>query len=330
MADVLSILDGEIPALMVAIAGWLDAKSHRSASAKTARAYSDGLRAFRSVALAAGIDLDGDAGQLALLAQAWAGRNDPAPATYNQRLAILSSFYTYGQRYGLLSHNPIARVERRPVQPYAGASALNYADLKRRLAAIGRSTLAGQRDYALLAVGLQVGRRVSELAGLRWRHLHVAAASVPGTAADQFTIVWERTKGGKTARDQLTRPVSVALMLWLQHFYGAQFGDLPADAAVWCSLARQNRGAPLTTQAIADVCAKHLGTSKVHTLRHTFARAMEDAGAKVSEIQSRLGHSSLATTGRYLAALRSAENRHADAIVGLFGIGEEELLEELS
>jgi len=30
------------------------------------------------------------------------------------------------------------------------------------------------------------------------------------------------------------------------------------------------------------------------------ARAMEDAGAKVSEIQARLGHDSLATTGRYL------------------------------
>jgi integrase len=317
-------MSDEVPPLAVAIAGWLDAKSQRSASAKTARAYSDGLHAFRAVALAAGIDLDGDAGQLALLAQAWAGRNDPAPATYNQRLAILSSFYTYGQRHGLLSHNPIARVERRPVQSYASAAALDYATLKRRLAAIDRSTLAGQRDYALLAVGLQVGRRVSELGGVRWRHLHLAAAGVPGAAVDQISVVWERTKGGKTARDQLTQPVSAALMIWLHHFYGAQLGDLPPDGAIWCSLARQNRGAPMTTQAIADVCAKRLGTSKVHTLRHTFARAMEDAGAKVSEIQARLGHSSLVTTGRYLAALRSDENRHADAIVGMFGIGGED------
>ena len=47
---------------------------------------------------------------------------------------------------------------------------------------------------------------------------------------------------------------------------------------------------------------------------------MEDAGAKVSEIQARLGHASLATTGRYLAALSQADNAHAEAIVGLFGI----------
>lgn len=47
---------------------------------------------------------------------------------------------------------------------------------------------------------------------------------------------------------------------------------------------------------------------------------MEDAGAKVSVIQSRLDHTSLATTGRYLAALRQAENEHADALSRLFGI----------
>jgi integrase/recombinase XerC len=66
----------------------------------------------------------------------------------------------------------------------------------------------------------------------------------------------------------------------------------------------------LTSQAIADVCQRWLGVSKVHTLRHTFASAMEDSGAKVSEIQACLGHTNLATTGRYLAALRSAENTH--------------------
>jgi integrase len=51
---------------------------------------------------------------------------------------------------------------------------------------------------------------------------------------------------------------------------------------------------------------------------------MEAAGAKVSDIQARLGHESLATTGRYLAALKSAENAHGDALAARFGFGEEE------
>jgi integrase len=58
----------------------------------------------------------------------------------------------------------------------------------------------------------------------------------------------------------------------------------------------------------------------VHVLRHSFARALEDADAKVSEIQSRLGHESLATMGRYLAALRANENPYADALAALFGL----------
>jgi integrase len=51
-----------------------------------------------------------------------------------------------------------------------------------------------------------------------------------------------------------------------------------------------------------------------------FARAMEDAGAKVSEIQARLGHASLATTGRYLAALTSSENPYAASLEELYGV----------
>ncbi len=55
-------------------------------------------------------------------------------------------------------------------------------------------------------------------------------------------------------------------------------------------------------------------------MRHTWARRMEEEGAKVSDIQARLGHESLATTGRYLSALKQAENKHADAISKAFGL----------
>ena len=60
------------------------------------------------------------------------------------------------------------------------------------------------------------------------------------------------------------------------------------------------------------LCKQHLGTSKVHATRYTAAHSMEKVGLTVSEIQARLGHKSLATTGRYLASLRRAENRKAD------------------
>ena len=58
------------------------------------------MTAFRALLRGRGQDLDGDPAALALLAQAWAGTGAPSPATYNQRLAILSSFYKFGRKQG--------------------------------------------------------------------------------------------------------------------------------------------------------------------------------------------------------------------------------------
>src|SRR5262249_35900980 len=77
-------------------------------------------------------------------------------------------------------------------------------------------------------------------------------------------------------------------------------------------------GHPLSVSAIADICATRLGTSKVHALRHTFARGLEDAGAKVSQIQAFLGHADLGTTGRYLARLTPEENPYLGRLADLF------------
>ena len=71
---------------------------------------------------------------------------------------------------------------------------------------------------------------------------------------------------------------------------------------------------------LENICRDRLGVN-FHGLRHTFARTMEHTGANVSEIQSRLGHSSLQTTGRYLVALRLAENSHAEQLAVLLGLG---------
>ncbi|HEX6123614.1 MAG TPA: tyrosine-type recombinase/integrase [Ktedonobacterales bacterium] len=96
----------------------------------------------------------------------------------------------------------------------------------------------------------------------------------------------------------------------------------PRERPVWISLARRNGtfGHPLSIRAIAQINERRLGVSKVHTLRHTFARGLEDAGAKVSEIQARLGHADLGTTGRYLAQLHAGENPHLARLSHLYGL----------
>jgi len=304
--------------LQLALSAWLDAKSRRSGSEKTRKAYTETMASFMSMLHQAGLTLESDPAAVATTAQVWAGvgeQGEVAPATYNQRLAIISSFYGFARKRGLLTiENPISRVERRSVHLYGEAEALDIDDVRGGLAAIDRSKLAGKRDYALLSVALLTGRRLSEIADLRWRDVRVAHS---GAVTLHF-----KAKGSKTMRDTLPLAASQALLDYLRAFYSAKFDTLPASAPLWASLSRQNYGHALHPNWLERIARKRLGVH-FHALRHTFARTLEDAGAKVSDIQARLGHESLATTGRYLAALRRDENPHADALAAMFGMQSE-------
>jgi integrase/recombinase XerC len=306
----------------LAIAVWLDAKASRSDSRKTARAYHDTLTSFRQVCRDAGGDLDGpDANVLSLLLQGWAGRPRPdgqpvAAATFNQRVAIVASFYTFARKRGLLAlvTNPADLVERRTVHPYAGAHPLDLGDVAARLETIDTTTLAGLRDRALVTLALMTGRRASELAGLRWGHLTHSGG--------RLTVTWARMKGGDTRREELDASTAATLLTWLRAAYGGELGALEPEAPLWLTLSRNLRGHrhAMTVDAIADVFAKRLGVSKIHVSRHTFADTMRRAGASLFEIQAALGHKNPATTSHYLRAIEVASNPYAERMAMLFGI----------
>jgi integrase len=354
MSSDIVVMPPQPSAVDLAVAAWLHAKGQRSGSRKTVVGYSAIIAEFRDRLLAQGIDLDAAdprqvrrlvhesqvaeqvaarETQLALAAQAFAAqpaqtRYGPRPVaatTANLRLAALSSFYSYALRQGIFQGtNPIQRVERRRVQSYASARPLARETLPDLLGAIDVTTPAGRRDYALLLLGLHTGRRLSELAALRRDALVIRKTHIE--------ITWPRTKGGKTMRDELPLhgPAALAaqaLIAWLQWLAEDQstadqaVGPYQPAAPVWISLARNGTyGQSLSIRSIATICEQRLGTSKVHALRHTFARALEDAGAKVSDIQARLGHASLDTTGRYLAQLHQGENPHLDRLATLYGL----------
>jgi integrase len=324
----------------VAIQAWIEAKRRRSGSEKTHKAYWETLNDFRQMLRQTGRDLDpalnaredSEEGrtqasiELSLAAQGFAGLSRRervvAEATYNQRLAILSSFYSFAnKRHFFNCGNPISSVERSRVQAYRHAQPLAPDDVAQRMQAIDRTSKLGARDYAILAILLQTGRRLSEVISLRWRNVQVQGS--------KMTLTFEHCKGGKVMRDTIPVPVAKALLEWMTMAYGKNLRAIPGDAPLWISFTRQSakdqtRTAAippsLTIRSVANICEKHLGVSKVHITRHTWARTMEDTGAKVSEIQARLGHESLATTGRYLAALKQAENQHADTLAARFGL----------
>ncbi|MEI7772569.1 MAG: tyrosine-type recombinase/integrase [Chloroflexales bacterium] len=303
-------------------------KHGKSGSVRTRDNYATTLADFRAALGKVDLDLDAEPTAVALVAQAWAksSRRDRMvkPTTVALRLAIVSSFYAFALRRKLLRlpENPIELVERPRVESYAEAQALDTATVRATLAALKAEAasdgLAGDlaaRDLALLRVALTTGRRVAELAALRGRDLAITG--------ERVTITVQRAKGGKVMRDRLAADVAADLLRWLRRHHGADLEALAADATIWPVLkgggvaGRGRIGAALSAQGIGEVVARRLHTHP-HALRHSFAQAMERAGATVSTIQARLGHSNLATTGRYLTQLSRAENAHADALARLF------------
>lgn len=83
--------------------------------------------------------------------------------------------------------------------------------VKQGLQSIDRSTPEGLRDYTLLSVALATGRRVSELAGLRYKHLR--------HDGDTCIIEFERCKGNKHFTNRLEAKTTRALYAYLECVY---------------------------------------------------------------------------------------------------------------
>ncbi len=102
----------------------------------------------------------------------------------------------------------------------------------------------------------------------------------------------------------------------------AELDQLDGATPIWVNLSPDPAlsGQAIGIQAIADVCQKYLGTSKVHTTRHTFSHNLQQAGASTRTIKERLGHEAEATTELYLEQLVRADNPCADQLAALTGI----------
>lgn len=307
------------------IQAWLHSKNGRSQSIKTHTAYEDTIKAFRSLLQSKGYDLIWEGkdfmSMVADFAQAFAAMRSEkscsekpvSSSTIAQRLAILSSFYHYAiKREHLLSGNPIDSVDRPSVEAYAQAQAIPQQDLAESLKTIDISTLQGARDLAILSILLSTGRRVSEVSALTRKDLQISG--------EQIKLSFQ-AKGGKAMRDTLSQEVSIILGKWLSTFYSSSFMSLPDDTPVWVNLQHtRHRGEKLGYHGFSEICKHYLGTSKVHATRHSFALLMEVAGAKLTDIQQRLGHKNAATTGIYLDKLTQDKNAYAGKIAELLGL----------
>ena len=217
--------------------------------------------------------------------------------TRNARLSAIHSFYNYLALERPEHSDLIQRVLAIPNKRFDRkiVTFLTRVETEALLKAPDRTTWIGQRDHALLLLGVQTGLRVSELVGLRIEQLVLHKTS---------PYICCQGKGRKDRVTPLTRQAVNELSALIR-----EHEHEPADPVF-----RSRRGGPLSRDAVERIVAKYARLAaetcpslkgkriSPHTLRHTAAVELLQAGVDRSVIALWLGHESVETTQMYLHA----------------------------
>jgi site-specific recombinase XerD len=143
---------------------------------------------------------------------------------------------------------------------------------------------------------LLTGRRRSEVLNLRWRDLDLEGGFYRYTG-----------KGGKERQRALPPPVRQAI---LAHAEAARLARRPDDAIFpgrWQDQPVDGKYIGEQLRQAAELAGIQL-ERPLHTLRHSYARALRRVEAPLEAVQAALDHSNLATTSVYLRQLEGQED----------------------
>ncbi|SEF39663.1 Site-specific recombinase XerD [Eubacterium ruminantium] len=227
-------------------------------------------------------------------------------ATRNQRLSAIAAFSIYVQNRDLTAakfRNNVLKVPKKKA-PRQGRSSFTREEIKILLSLPVSGTEIGSRDKTLLCFMYASGTRAQEVCDLMVGDIQF----YPDRASINI-----HGKGQKMRRIGI--PMEAASIL---HKYIEHRGILDeADRHVFSSQTHEK----MSVSCIEEIYAKYIAKAKLqypdmfrdnytpHSMRHTTATHMLDAGVPIIVVKNFLGHVSLQTTQIYTEITQDTMNR---------------------
>jgi integrase len=251
-------------------------------------------------------------------------RRGLAPKSVRNVITFLHSVFGLAVDHGWCVTNPVARAARPRRRRSGDASAdlqfLTVDELQAVINAIPNEvvrrtpapTRRGRRGPApppppdvlgpvlrvLILAAAVTGLRQSELLGIRWRDIDVAASRV------RVRNAFVRGEHSSEGKSDLSTRRSVPTADWLAHELAAWRDRTPFNHDDDLVFAHPQLGKPLdpskVTRRFKAACPEaDVREIRFHDLRHTFATSLAASGTPLRAIQEFLGHADLKTTQIY-------------------------------
>lgn len=214
----------------------------------------------------------------------------------NLRLTAIRSFFRYAALESPENSAQIQRILAIPSKRHTNSliTFLNQEEIEALLAAPDQKSWLGRRDHVMLLLVVQTGMRLSEMIGLRRSDVTLGVGA----------HIRVMGKGRKERSIPLTKRTASVLKAWMQE---PEVGNTGL-------LCPTSRGTKLSADGVQYILKKHISSAgrqcpslankrvTPHSLRHTMAMELLQAGVEPVMIALWLGHESVATTQIYLHA----------------------------